>query len=64
MDLKRFFTDEKITGNTAKLTGNEFYHAVKVTRHKNGYKLILCDNDRYDYYATITDIGFLRQVVL
>ncbi len=57
MDLKRFFCDEKINGDIVKLSGDEFYHAVKVTRHKVGYKLILCDNGNYDYYATIKEIN-------
>lgn len=57
MDLKRFFSDNKIIGNKIILTGEEFYHAVKVTRHKKGYKIIVCDNADIDYYATITEIG-------
>lgn len=56
MDLKRFFID-KIVDNVAILTGEEFYHAVKVTRHKVGFILILCDNSGIDYYATITAIN-------
>lgn len=56
MDLKRFFID-KIDGNVATLTGEEFFHAVKVTRHKVGFELILCDNSGNDYYATITAIN-------
>lgn len=57
MDLKRFFCDEKINGDTVVLTGDEFYHAVKVTRHKVGYKLVVSDNDGFDYLCTITEIG-------
>lgn len=57
MDLKRFFCDEKITGDVAYLRGEEFYHAVKVTRHKVGFKLILCDDGDTDYYATIREIN-------
>lgn len=57
MDLKRFFCNEKITGDYVTLDGDEFYHAVKVTRHKIGYKFIACDNGEYDYYCTITDIS-------
>lgn len=57
MDLKRFFCDEKIMGDVAYLRGEEFYHAVKVTRHKVGYKLILCDDGDTDYYATIKEIN-------
>lgn len=56
MDLKRFFV-ENIVGNTATLIGEEFFHAIKVTRHKVGYNIILCDNTGYDYYGTITEIN-------
>ena len=57
MDLKRFFTDEEIIGDSIVLTGAEYYHAVKVTRHKIGYKIIVCNNTNKDYYCTITDIS-------
>lgn len=57
MDLKRFFTDEEIIGDSIILTGAEYYHAVKVTRHKIGYKIIVCNNTNKDYYCTITDIS-------
>ncbi len=59
MDLKRFFSDcvdwEK---KTAVLRDEEFYHAVKVTRHKVGYKLVICngDGDDYDYDCEVTEI--------
>ena len=56
MDLKRFFSDVKIKGETASLSGEEFFHAVKVTRHKVGYKLIICDNSGKDFYATVSEI--------
>jgi 16S rRNA (uracil1498-N3)-methyltransferase len=56
MDIKRFFSSDKICGDTVKLYGEEFYHAVKVTRHKVGYKIIVCDNTDKNYYATVTDI--------
>ena len=56
MDLKRFFTDRPI-GEHAYLTGQEFYHAVKVVRLKVGYKLIVCQGDDYDYYCTVEEIG-------
>ena len=57
MDLKRFFTDDiNEKEQVAVLYDEEFYHAVKVTRHKIGYKLIVCQNTPYDYYCTVTDI--------
>lgn len=55
MDLKRFFTQD-INNGSAVLTGEEFYHAVKVTRHKIGYNLIVCDGSNFDYYATVKAI--------
>ena len=56
MDLKRFFTDRPI-GEYAYLSGQEFFHAVKVVRLKVGYKLIVCQGDDYDYYCTVEEIG-------
>lgn len=57
MDLKRFFSDTIDWNNkTASLTGEEYYHAVKVTRHKKGYKLILCGGDCYDYFCEVTEV--------
>ena len=45
MDLKRFFSDNVDEKNgVATLCGEEFFHAVKVTRHKVGYKLIINNN--------------------
>ncbi|NLL56600.1 MAG: 16S rRNA (uracil(1498)-N(3))-methyltransferase [Clostridiales bacterium] len=57
MDLKRFFVPDKIVGDKIVLENEEFYHAVKVTRHKVGYLIIVCDNTNYDYYAKITEIN-------
>lgn len=56
MDLKRFFSDTIILGEEAVLTGEEYVHAVKVTRHKVGYELIICDNSGFDYYCKIASI--------
>lgn len=56
MDLKRFFLVSPIDSDQVTVFGEEFYHAIKVTRHKVGYKLILCDNTGYDYYGTVTEI--------
>jgi 16S rRNA (uracil1498-N3)-methyltransferase len=57
MDLKRFFVTNKILGENVILENEEFYHAVKVTRHKVGYIIIVCDNTNFDYYAKITEIN-------
>ncbi len=56
MDLKRFFTFEKIKGDSVVIRGEEYYHAIKVTRLKEGYKLIICDNTDKDYYCMIERI--------
>ncbi|MBR1746656.1 MAG: 16S rRNA (uracil(1498)-N(3))-methyltransferase [Clostridia bacterium] len=58
MDLKRFFTDDTDEVNSSiKIWGEEFVHAVKVTRHKVGYKLIVNNNTPFDYYCTIVKIN-------
>ena len=57
MDLKRFFVKDKILGDNVILENEEFYHAVKVTRHKVGYLIIVCDNTNFDFYARITEIN-------
>ncbi len=51
MELKRFYGQK--TGNAIVLTGREYVHCVKVTRHKTGYLIIGCIGDGYDYYAKI-----------
>lgn len=56
MELKRFYTDT-LTQNLAVLEGEEFLHAAKVTRHKVGYQIIVCNGDGWDYHAKITEIG-------
>lgn len=48
--------DFPIDSDQVTVFGEEFYHAIKVTRHKIGYKLILCDNTGYDYYGMVTEI--------
>ncbi|MFA5449565.1 MAG: RsmE family RNA methyltransferase [Clostridia bacterium] len=55
MDIKRFFAPAPID-NIITLEGEEFYHAVKTTRHKVGYLIIVATGDRYDYLARITQI--------
>jgi len=57
MDLKRFFAEDKIVSDTVEISGAEFIHAVAVTRHKVGYKLIVCDNSGFDFYATVIEVG-------
>ena len=60
MEIKRFFVDRstKITiGDPIEVCGEEFHHAIKVSRYKVGYTLILSNGDGYDYFSTITAIG-------
>ena len=54
MELKRFYGSK--IGDKLVLTDREYYHCVKVTRHKSGYSLIVCIGDGKDYYATIDKI--------
>ncbi|MDD3946591.1 MAG: RsmE family RNA methyltransferase [Clostridia bacterium] len=55
MEIKRFFA-EQIDGDNIVLGGEEFYHCVKVTRHKVGFTIIVCMGDGWDYYAKIESI--------
>jgi len=58
MDLKRFFSANSINDSEVViLTGDEFYHAVKVCRLKEGFKFIACDNSGYDYYCEVSSIS-------
>lgn len=54
MELKRFYGSK--LGNQIILTDREYFHCVKVTRHKAGYSLICCTGDGYDYYCVIGEI--------
>ena len=57
MEIKRFFLDKSaFDGSKFVITGEEYYHMTKVLRHKVGYKIIVCLNDGFDYYSTITRI--------
>lgn len=57
MDYKRFFTSEPIKDGLVILKDNEFYHASKVLRLKEGYKIIVNNNTNIDYYCEIDKIG-------
>lgn len=59
MEIKRFFVekDRRLSvGDLTVVSGEEFTHAVKVSRYKVGYKLILSNGDGVDYFATVTAI--------
>lgn len=55
MELKRFYGQK--TGNCVTLTGREYLHCIKVTRHKVGYSLICCTGDGNDYYSKIVSVS-------
>ena len=60
MEIKRFFVDRTrllSVGATIEIFGEEYRHAIKVSRYKVGYSLILSNGDGYDYFAKITAIG-------
>ena len=43
MEIKRFFIlPSAIDGDVVTITGEEYVHIAVVTRHKVGYRLILC----------------------
>ncbi|MBO5775739.1 MAG: RsmE family RNA methyltransferase, partial [Clostridia bacterium] len=54
MEIKRFYGSK--LGDKLVLSDREYYHCVKVTRHKAGYSLIVCIGDGKDYYSTIDKI--------
>ena len=54
MELKRFYGSK--LGNSILLVDREFFHCVKVTRHKTGYSIICCVGDGKDYFCTIEKI--------
>ena len=59
MEIKRFFVDNGTIlslGASVVVTGEEFTHAVKVSRYKVGYKMILSNGDGFDYFCTMTAI--------
>ena len=60
MEIKRFFVDKSTpitVGGQVVVSGEEFVHAIKVSRYKAGYKLILSNGDGYDYFAAIDEVG-------
>ena len=59
MEIKRFFVPHDVSiqiGSSLRVSGDEFVHAVKVSRYKVGYKLILSNGDGFDYDCVITSI--------
>lgn len=58
MEVKRFFVENRpiTVGEKINVSGEEYRHAIKVSRYKVGYSLILSNGDGYDYFAKITEI--------
>lgn len=59
MEIKRFFVENNrriAVGDEITVTGEEFRHAIKVSRYKVGYTLILSNGDGHDYTAIVTAI--------
>ena len=53
--MSRFFVNpENISGNTARVHGEDARHITKVLRMTTGEKVVLCDGLGMDYEATIT----------
>ena len=58
MEIKRFFIDRPVSlGEQVVITGEEYRHAIKVSRYKVGYRLILSCGDGNDYYCTVLAIA-------
>ena len=60
MEIKRFFVDRSrplSVGATVDISGEEYRHAIKVSRYKVGYSLILSNGDGYDYFSKIAAVG-------
>ena len=60
MEIKRFFVSHEVPvkiGEPIRIYGDEFIHAVKVSRYKVGYKLILSNGDGFDYFCVVTEVG-------
>jgi 16S rRNA (uracil1498-N3)-methyltransferase len=54
---RRFFVDSPITGETARLTGQEAQHLTKVMRAKVGDELVLLDGSGAEFSARVEKIG-------
>ena len=54
---KRFYVNEQINGNSVILTDEEHNHAINVMRLKEGDKIIVVCNDKFDYICEISKIA-------
>ena len=56
-DMKSFFVDgNNISGDTLKITGDEFFHLSKVLRAQSGEKIICLTGDEFDYVCELSKI--------
>ncbi len=60
--MNRFFVKGSDIGDTARLSGEDAKHAVRVLRMQPGDTLVLCDGENTDYTARIS--GLTRDEVL
>ena len=54
MEIRRFYG--KKNNNIIILEGDEFFHCIKVLRHKIGYEIIAFTGDGFDYNCRIINI--------
>ena len=54
MEIRRFYG--KKNNNIIILEGDEFFHCIKVLRHKIGYEIIAFNGDGFDYNCRIINI--------
>lgn len=57
---RKFYLENKNgfeIGQSLELSGDEFLHAIKVLRHKEGDELCIIDGYGYDYNAIIEDVS-------
>lgn len=58
MEIRRFFAAESdLCDDVFNIEGEEAEHALRVLRHKKGYKVIVCTGDGFDYNCEIIEIG-------
>lgn len=47
---------ETLCGGTAEITGDDARHLTKVMRIRSGDKILICDNTKGEYTATVTEV--------
>ena len=54
---RRFFADEPVVGERARLTGSEAEHLIRVLRAKPGEEVVLFDDSGWEYPSRIVALG-------